>query len=187
MTLEQGNKGTINWIKKQWHHFWLRRFESLKIHNNLLDLIYKTWLALDMKNGKKGLIILLDHVVILSIWEMRSWQDLKNYFKGSPNLEEGTGDPWAGHDRLNADDEDLMTPEEARSVENFGADPPTGSEIFGWSDKPIRWDRRALSRAWQAESRWRRSSHIWSCYVTRKLGSWATNRLWNDSTKVSDQ
>ena len=43
------------------------------------------------------------------------------------NLKAGTGDPCAGQDMLKAASEDLLTPEVVRSVENFGAEPPTGS------------------------------------------------------------
>ena len=48
------------------------------------------------------------------------------------NLYDGTGDPCAGQDKLKAVLEDLLTPEVVRSVENLGAEPPTGSarEVF---------------------------------------------------------
>jgi hypothetical protein len=46
----------------------------------------------------------------------------------------GTGDPWAGQDRLNGCDEYFRTVELISSPENFGAEPPTGSENIGSND-----------------------------------------------------
>ena len=44
------------------------------------------------------------------------------------DLNDGTGDPWAGHERLNGLLAAFLTVELMDSPENFGEDPPTGSE-----------------------------------------------------------
>ena len=43
------------------------------------------------------------------------------------DLKEGTGDPWAGQERLKGSVADFSRVELLDSAENFGADPPTGS------------------------------------------------------------
>ena len=43
------------------------------------------------------------------------------------NLNAGTGDPCAGHERLKLAKEDLCTSDLVTSVENLGEEPPTGS------------------------------------------------------------
>ena len=43
------------------------------------------------------------------------------------DLKEGTGDPWAGQERLKGSVAAFSRVELLDSPENFGADPPTGS------------------------------------------------------------
>ena len=46
------------------------------------------------------------------------------------NLYDGTGDPWAGHARLNGSDAGFVRTKLSESMENFGTDPPIGSIIM---------------------------------------------------------
>ena len=48
------------------------------------------------------------------------------------NLYEGTGEPWAGQDKLKEKSDFLKKVELFESAENFGADPPIGSKIIPW-------------------------------------------------------
>ena len=68
------------------------------------------------------------------------------------DLYDGTGDPWAGHERLKGLLAAFLNVELMDSPENFGEDPPTGSEIRMCKDQPIRWNRRPLS--WTRQTKW---------------------------------
>ena len=46
------------------------------------------------------------------------------------NLNDGVGEPWAGQARLNGRADFSVKTNPELFSENFGADPPTGSEIY---------------------------------------------------------
>ena len=62
----------------------------------------------------------------------QEWDPLSyaNKYAKILHLEEGTGDPWAGHKRLKDMPDLVKRMEPFDAAANFGADPPIGSKIF---------------------------------------------------------
>ena len=63
------------------------------------------------------------------------------------DLYDGVGEPWAGQARLNGRADFSVKTNPELFSENFGADPPTGSEIYivGRQTKRLCGDRLSLS------------------------------------------
>ena len=61
------------------------------------------------------------------VWWGEFWDWATHWFWERSNLNAGTGDPCAGHDRLRLANADLCTSDLVTSVENLGDDPHTGS------------------------------------------------------------